>query len=304
VIEQKPYQTALDKAKAELERAKATAARTQADFERTSELAKRDVASQSDLDHARAARDEAAAAVSGAKAAAEQAAIDLSYTEIRAPIAGRIGKLMRTQGNLVGGAEETVLATLVQLDPIYIYWSPSERERLDVLRLRKEGVYVQREQIEVSAKLADGSNYPFPGRLDFVANTVDPSAGTLQVRAVFPNPDKSLLPGQYASLRVLVGRDVPVLLVPAAAIIEEQGGSTVFVVKDGAIEPRAVQAGAQQEQMRVIESGLAAGELIATDNLGKLRPGMKVSVRPSDSIPGAPAPAPATAPAADAAARP
>jgi membrane fusion protein (multidrug efflux system) len=304
VIEQKPYQAALDKAKAELERAKATAARTQADFERTSELAKRDVASQSDLDHARAARDEAAAAVSGAKAAAEQAAIDLSYTEIRAPIAGRIGKLMRTQGNLVGGAEETVLATLVQLDPIYIYWSPSERERLDVLRLRKEGVYVQREQIEVSAKLADGSNYPFPGRLDFVANTVDPSAGTLQVRAVFPNPDKSLLPGQYASLRVLVGRDVPVLLVPAAAIIEEQGGSTVFVVKDGAIEPRAVQAGAQQEQMRVIESGLAAGELIATDNLGKLRPGMKVSVRPSDSIPGAPAPAPATAPAADAAARP
>ncbi|HTO06404.1 MAG TPA: efflux RND transporter periplasmic adaptor subunit [Myxococcota bacterium] len=302
VIEQKPYQASLDKARADLERAKAAALRTQADFQRTSELARKDVASQSDLDHARAARDEAAAEVSGAKAAEEQAEIDLGYTEIRAPIAGRIGKLAHTQGNLVGGSEETVLATLVQLDPIYIYWSPSERERLDVLRLRKEGRYVQRDQIEVSAKLADGSDYPFPGKLDFVDNTVDPNAGTLRVRAVFPNPDKAILPGQYASLRVLVGRDVPVLVVPAAAVIEEQGGSSVFVVKDGAIEPRAVQAGSLQDQLRVIESGLSAGELIATDNLGKLRPGMKVSPLPSDSTPAAP-PA-GSAPAADAAARP
>jgi RND family efflux transporter MFP subunit len=302
VIEQKPYQAALAKARADVERAQATALRTRADFDRTSELAKREVASQSDLDHARAARDEAAAAVSGAKAAVEQAEIDLSYTEVRAPISGRIGKLLRTQGNLVGGTEETVLATLVQLDPIYIYWSPSERERLDVLRLRKEGRYVQRDQIEVSAKLADGSDYPFPGRLDFVDNTVDPSAGTLRVRAVFPNPDKSLLPGQYASLRVLVGRDVPVLVVPAAAVIEEQGGSSVYVVKDGAIEPRTVQSGSLEGANRVIESGLTAGEQIATDNLNKLRPGMKVSVLPSDSTPTAPAEAPA--PAADAAAHP
>src|SRR5262249_37333636 len=270
-----PYQAAFDKAKADLERAKATALRTQADFDRTEELARKDVASQADLDHARAARDEATAEVSGAKAAAEQAAIDLGYTEIRAPINGRIGKVVRTQGNLVGGTEETVLTTLVQLDPIYIYWSPSERERLDVLRLRKEGRYVERDQIEVSAKLADGSDYPYPGKLDFVDNTVDPNAGTLRVRAVFPNPDKSMLPGQYASLRVLVGRDVPVLVVPAAAIVEEQGGSTVYVVKDGAIEPRAVQTGSLEDQLRVIESGLKAGEQIATDNLTKLRPGMK-----------------------------
>ena len=300
VIEQKPYQAALDRAKADLERAKATALRTQADFDRTSELAKKEVASQSDLDHARGARDEAAAAVSGAKAAVEQAEIDLGYTEIRAPIAGRIGKVMHTQGNLVGGSDETVLATLVQLDPIYIYWSPSERERLDVLRLRKEGTYVQRDQIEVRAKLADGSEFPTPGRLDFVDNAVDPNAGTLRVRAVFANPDKSLLPGQYANLSILVGRDVPVLLVPASAVIEEQGGSSVFVVKpDGTIEPRAVRVGAEHEQMRVIEAGLQSGELIAVDQLGKLRGGMKVTIKPSDSNPSAEA-----APAPDAAARP
>jgi RND family efflux transporter MFP subunit len=302
VIEQRPYRAALDKTKGEYERAKATLDRTQVDLDRTSELRKRDVSSQSELDHARAARDEAAAAVQSAKAAQEQAAIDLGYTEIRAPISGRAGRVQLKEGNLVGGAEETVLTTIVQLDPIYIYWSPSERERLDVLRLRKEGLYVQRDQIEVRATLADGSEFPSSGRLDFVDNTVDPNAGTLRVRAVFPNHDATLLPGQYAKLRVLVGQNVPVLLVPAAAIIEEQGGSSVFVVTpDGTIESRAVHAGAVYDQMRVIESGLTAGERIAIDNLGKLRGGMKVSAKPSDS-----AQAPPLAPESpqDASARP
>jgi membrane fusion protein (multidrug efflux system) len=301
VIEQAPYRAALDKAKADLERARAALERARADFERTEALAKRDVSSKAELDHARAARDEAAAGVNSAKAAEEQAAIDLSYTEIRAPIAGRAGRVLSDRGNVVGGSEQTVLTTIVQLDPIYIYWSPSERQRLDVLRLRKEGTYVQRDQVEVRAKLADGSEHPFPGRLDFVDNTVDPNAGTVRVRAVFPNPDKSLLPGQYAQLRVLVGRDVPVLLVPASAIIEEQGGSTVYVVTpDDVIQPRAVHAGAVHDQMRVIESGLEKGERIAIDNLGKLRPGMKVTAKASDSTP----PAPEAAAAPGAAARP
>jgi RND family efflux transporter MFP subunit len=300
VIEQKPYQTALDKAKADHGRARAALERAQSDYDRTAALAKREVSSRAELDHARAARDEAAAGVQSAKAAEEQAAIDLSYTDIRAPIAGRAGRVLRDRGNLVGGPEETVLTTIVQLDPIYIYWSPSERQRLDVLRLRKEGTYVARDQIEVRATLSDGSEFPFPGQLDFVDNTVDPNAGTLRVRAVFPNPDKSLLPGQYAKLRVLVGRDVPVLLVPASAIIEEQGGSTVYVVTaDQTIEARAVRAGAVHEQMRVIESGLAAGERIAIDNLGKLHPGLKVTAKASDSIPQVPA-----APKPEAAAHP
>jgi len=286
VIEQKPYRAALDKAQADLQRARATLERTQADYDRTSALEQKQVSSQAELDHARAARDEAAASVQAAKAAVEQAQLDMDYTEIHAPIAGRIGRMLVNQGNLVGASEQTTLATIVQLDPIYVYWSPSERERLDVLRQRKEGRYVQRDQVEVRAELADGSEYPFPGRLDFVDNTVDPSAGTLRVRAVFPNPDKTLLPGQYANLRVLVGRDVPVLLVPASAIVEEQGGSTVYVVTpEGTIQPRAVVASSTHDQMRVIDSGLQAGEKIAVDNLGKLRPGMKVTAKSSDSTP-------------------
>jgi membrane fusion protein (multidrug efflux system) len=151
-----------------------------------------------------------------------------------------------------------------------------------VLRLRKEGRYVQREEIEVSAVLADGSQHPYPGKLDFVDNTVDPSVGTVRVRAVFPNPDKTLLPGQFARLRILIGRDVPALLVPAQAILEEQGGSSVWVVKDdGSVEARAVVPGISSGDQRVIESGLQAGERIVVDNLGKIRRGMKVTVRAS-----------------------
>jgi membrane fusion protein (multidrug efflux system) len=280
LIEQAPYRTALDKAQGDLAGAQATLERLQVDYDRAVELSKQEVASQADLDHARAARNEATASVQALRAAVEQAKLDLGYTEVRAPISGRIGRILVTHGNLVGGTDQTVIATIVQLDPIYVYWSPSERERLDVLRLRKEGRYVPREQIEVRAILADGSEYPHLGKPDFVDNTVDPALGTVRVRAVFPNPDKVLLPGEFAKLRILIGRDVPALLVPAQAIVEEQGGSSVFVVgADGAVASRAVTAGATSGRSRVIESGLEAGERVVVDNLGKLRPGMKVSIR-------------------------
>jgi len=279
VIERAPYKAALDKAKGDLARASAALQRVETDFQRTTELARKEVSSQADLDHARAARDEAAAAATALQATVEQAALDLGYTEIRAPISGRIGRLHVSQGNLVGGSEETPLATIVQLDPIYIYWSPSEKERLDVLRERKEGRYVQRDEIEVSAYLSDGSEHPYPGRLDFVDNTVDQSAGTVRVRAVFPNPDKTLLPGQYAKLQVMVARALPALLVPAQAIIEEQGGSSVFVVRaDGTLESRRIVTSFSHEDMRVVESGLSPGEKVVIDNLGKLRPGAPVTV--------------------------
>jgi len=286
VIEQKPYQTRVAQAKAQLERVQAADLRTQADWERTAQLAKKDVASKSDLDHARAARDEAVAEVGAARAALEQAELDLGYTEIRAPISGRVGKLFKDQGNLVGSGEQTVLATIVQLDPIYIYWSPSERTRLEVLRLRKEGVYGPRDDIQVHAMLADGSEHPYLGKIDFVDNTIDPTTGALRVRAVFPNPEKQILPGQYANLRVLVGKDVPALLVPARAVIEEQGGSSVFVVAaDEVVQPRAVVAAGTYGQDRVIEKGLQVGEKVAIDNLGKLRAGMKVAIKVAEAAP-------------------
>jgi membrane fusion protein (multidrug efflux system) len=286
IIERAPYKAALDRAKGDLARADATLARTVADYKRTQELAAREVSSQADLDHARAARDEASASSTALRAAVEQAELDLGYTEVHAPISGRIGRLHVSQGNLVGGTEETPLATIVQLDPIYIYWSPSEKERLDVLRERKEGRYVQRSEIEVRAMLSDESEHPYPGTLDFVDNTVDLTAGTVRVRAVFPNPDGTLLPGQYAKLRVRVASALPALLVPAQAILEEQGGSSVWVVQDdGTIESRRIVTSFTHEDKRVVESGVVAGEKVATDNLGKLRGGMRVTINSPTSSP-------------------
>jgi membrane fusion protein (multidrug efflux system) len=297
VIEQAPYRTALDQAKAALARAQAAFDSAQSDYKRVSELAKRDVSSRSALDKATAARDETAAAVRGAQAALEKAALDFSYTEVRAPFSGRIGKLRVDVGNVVGSNGETVLANLVQLDPIYVYFGAPERERLEVLKRRSEGEFVPRDQIQAQLVLADGAVYPHAGKIDFVDNTVDPNAGTVRVRVIAPNPEKTLLPGQYANVRLLMGQDQKALLVPEQAILADQGGNYVLVVKDdGTVESRPVVPTQRIDGKRVIGSGLAAGERVLIDHLQQARPGMKVvaqTASPAEAPDAAPAPAPA-----------
>ena len=277
VIEQEPYRAALDQAKAELARAQASRDEALRDYKRISELAIRGVSSRSALDKAIGTRDETAAAMRGAQAALEKAQLEYSYTEVRAPFAGRIGKLRVDVGNVVGSNGETVLANLVQLDPIYIYFGAPERERLEVLKRRSEGEFVPRDQIEVKIVLADGALFPHAGRIDFVDNTVDPNAGTVRVRVVAPNPEKMLLPGQYANVRLLMGQDPNALLVPEQAILADQGGSYVLVVQDdGIVQSRPVVPTQRIEGKRVIQPGLAAGERVLIDHLQQARPGMKV----------------------------
>ena len=273
MIERAPYLSALEEARAGLARAQASNDAAQRDYARISALAKRDVSSLSALDKVTATRDGAAAAVRGAKAALETAQLDLSYTEMRAPFDGRIGKVSVDVGNLVGAGDDTVLATLVQLDPLYVYFGAPERERLEVLKRRSEGDFVPRDQIEARLVLADGSVFPHPGRIDFVDNTVDPKAGTVRVRVIVPNPEKTLLPGQYANVRLLMGQDRKALLVPEQALLSDQGGSYVLVAQaDGTVQSRAVVAAERIEGMRVIHSGLAAEELVLIDHLQQARP--------------------------------
>jgi RND family efflux transporter MFP subunit len=198
---------------------------------------------------------------------------------VRAPIAGRVGRIRVDVGNLVGAGEETLLTTLVQLDPIYVYFNPPEQERLEVIRGREAGHVVARDEIKVYLSLADGTEYPEAGRIDFVDNTVDPSAGTVQVRAVFPNPDGILLPGEYGKVRVVLGQQ-QAILVPERAVIEEQDSARVLVVgADDVVESRSVQAENSYQGWRIIRSGLEAGERVLVDNLQRAQPGMHVVAR-------------------------
>ncbi len=282
VIDQAPYRAALEEAEGQLEQARAVATRAEKDWQRAAALFRQGVVSAATRDAARAAVDEAKADVRTRQAAVDQAQLDLGYTEIRAPIEGRVGRIRVDVGNLIG--EQTVLATLVRLDPIYVYFNPPERDRLEVLRERQAGRYVPRAEIAVRVTLSDGSEYPEPGRIDFVDNTVDPGAGTIQVRAVFRNPDKTLLPGQYAEVHVVLGRRNAVL-VPERSVIEEQGSTRVLVVgENDTVESRSVVVDGSAGGLRVIESGLDPGERVLVDNLQKARPGMQVRVR--DETPG------------------
>jgi multidrug efflux system membrane fusion protein len=279
VIEQAPYRAALDQAQADLARSRAAAENARQQWKRISALFTKNVASQSDLDTAIANRDEADAQVKAAAAALEQAKLNLSYTEVRSPLSGRVGRFLVDVGNLVGASGETVLTTVVQLDPIYVYFSPPERDRIEVLEKRREGVYAPRAQVEVRAFLAGGIPFPETGHVDFVDNTVNAPDGTVQVRAVFPNPQELLLPGQYADVHVILGQQLKVL-VPEKSIIAEQGSARVLLVGPGdEVESRSVEAGGTTKGMRIIESGLKPGERVLVDNLQRARPGMKVAVK-------------------------
>jgi RND family efflux transporter MFP subunit len=181
-------------------------------------------------------------------------------------------------GNLVGAGEDTKLATIVQLDPIYIYFSPSEKDLRLILKHR------QQTEIPVDVILSDGSTYPYPGQVDFIDNKADPTANTVNMRALVPNPEKSLLPGVYvtASLFLCNVPDTP--LVSEKAIAEDQTGEYVYVVGEGnKVDKRTVQVGFLYDHRKIIWKGLKEGELVITEGLQMVRPGM--TVRPREGHP-------------------
>ena len=227
-------------------------------------------------DAARAAVDTAAATVQADKAAVRLAELNLSYTTMYAPMAGRIGRRQVDVGNLVGaGQQNTLLATIVQLEPIYVYFSVPERDAARLLPQRGGG-------LPVSVSMAGQAERAQPGRVDFVNNTVDPQTGTFQVRATVSNKEHLLLPGQYAQVKLTMGTRTGAILVPEQAIIEEQGGQMVFVVgADKKVQRRAVTLGPTIEGKRIVESGLKAGENVLIEGLQKVQPGMVVDPKPA-----------------------
>jgi RND family efflux transporter MFP subunit len=278
-IDPDPFRVALAEAKGMLSAAAAEAQRAELEFERARELSAGDVVSQSLLDQRRAEHDGARARVESARAAVRAAELDLSWCTVTAPIAGRIGRRLVDVGNLVGASgEDTVLARIVQVDPIHVYFAPTELERLEVLRGAREGrLPQQREGLPVAIELGDGTPYPHPGTIDYIDPIIEPTRGTVTVRAVVPNPDDVLKPGEFVRAYVVFPDVADAVLVPERAVLEEQGGSYVLAVSDdGTVQQKSVVAGVVHDGMQRIVEGLAAGERVVVDGVMKARPGQKV----------------------------
>jgi len=277
-IEPEPYQLKLQQAQASEQAAQATATQTQADFERQQELVQRQAASKAAFDQSVANRDNAKAKLLQAQADTKQAQINLDYTRVIAPFDGVVTARQVSIGELVGTGGTQVLATIVQLNPIYVNFTASERDVLhvrDMLAKRGEraGALIGS---EVQVGLQTDAGFPHKGKLDYIAPTVNPGTGTLAARAELPNEQRLLLPGFFTRVRVPL-EETPALLVPAAALGADQGGRYVLVVNgENTVEQRKVETGPMVGEMIVIEKGLKAEDRIITAGVLRAVPGQKV----------------------------
>jgi len=279
VIEPDEYQARVNRAQASLEVARTGKALANATLARMEQAFKTRAVSELDVLEARAKADAAAAHVDSARAELEQAKLDLGYTQIHAPIGGRVGRRRVDPGNLVGAEEKTLLTTIVQYDPIYAYFDMSERDLLATAKDRpSDARSSERPPIPAQLGRASDDGYPFEGRVDFSDQEVDPETGTFLIRGVFPNPQPiQLLPGLFVRLRIPAKTREGALLVSDRAVGSDQGGKYLLIVDDqDVVQHRSVEVGALVDGMRVIESGIQADAWVVVNGLLRARPGSKV----------------------------
>lgn len=278
-IDQRPFQTALDQAQAALEVAKTTLTYAEAQYKRTESLTGSGTLSVSTLDDQRRAYLAGQASVRGAEAAVAQAKLDMMYTEITAPQDGRIDRRLISVGNLVN-ANDTILTTIVSLDPIDFYFDVDERNLLAYARsARERGSDLQEGGggLEVTVRLTDSKEPPVKGKLDFSENRLDAQTGTMRVRARFANPDFVLQPGLFGRVEVSASNVYKGILVPDDAIGADQNERIVYVVsEDGTVTPKPVRVGPKQYGYRIIREGMTGDETIVVNGLMRIRPGVKV----------------------------
>jgi multidrug efflux system membrane fusion protein len=277
-IDQAPYQAEFERAQAQVLAAEARVALAAGEHERGQQLMASRNVSQRDLDTRFNALREAQANLRAAEAAQQAARLNLDYTQIRAPIGGRIGRLGVTVGNLVAaGAGTPVLTTLVSVDPVYASFDADERSVLDALATLPENNRAL-EQIPVKLATAASEAATFTGKLRFVDNAVDAASGTVRVRAVLDNPDGRLLPGQFVRVQMGQARSEPALVINERAIGTDQDKKFVFVVgPDNKAAWRQVTLGATNEGLRIVTDGLKQGERIVVNGLQRIRPGAAVA---------------------------
>ena len=280
VIEKAPYEIVVKQRQADLAGAEATLKNARADLARKQELLAQQVISKSDVDAAEAVESTAVAAVLQAQAALERAQLDLSYTDIFSPIDGQVSQATLSVGNLVS-VDSDPLATVIRMDPVHVNIAVSAK---DLLQARREGIDLDRPKVKPELFLSDGQRYQHEGFFDYLDTEVDRSTDTVLARAVFPNPERVLIPGQF--VRVTVKRKIAekALVVPQIAVQEDQQGYFVLVVDAvNRVEQRRVELDRQLESEWVVTGGLAAGERVIVQGVQKVRPDMVVNPVVDDS---------------------
>lgn len=297
-IDPATYQAAFASAKAALARAEANLIPARLKEERFRDLVKIKAVSQQDYDDANAALKQAEADVASAKAAVETARINLAYTKVTAPISGRIGRSAITDGALVTANQATALATIQQLSPIYVDVTQSSAELLKLKQNLASGIMKDNAaaQAKVKLLLEDGSPYPLPGTLKFSEVTVDQSTGSITLRAVFPNPKQTLLPGMFVRAIVEEGVSDQAMLVPQRGVTRNpQGEAMVLVVgAEEKVEPRIIKVVRTVGENWLVSDGLKAGDRVILEGIQKARPGTQVKAVPFGAKPEAAAPAAAS----------
>ncbi len=281
-IDPATYQAAYDSAKGDLAKAQASANIAQLTLKRYQKLLGTKYISQQDYDTALADSQQANASVVAAKAAVESARINLAYTKVTSPISGRIGKSSVTEGALVTGAQATALATVQQLDPIYVDVTQSSN---DFLRLKQELAEGKLKQENGKAKVKlvtnDGITFPQEGSLEFSDVTVDQTTGSITLRAIFPNPDKTLLPGMFVRAQLEEGTNPNALLVPQQGVTRTPRGdaSAMVIGKDDKVEVRNITAAQAIGDKWLVTSGLKDGDRVIVTGLQKVKPGVQVKAQ-------------------------
>ncbi len=299
-IDPAEYQNDLAKAKAMLARAQATLGQAKVTADRYRPLAAKQAVSQQDLDNAEASQRAAAATVDSARAAVDEAQLNLSYTRISSPVDGVAGTPLVRVGNLVGQGEPTLLTTVSQLDPMRVTFPISEA---DYLRVASRAAALETldpldagpERQVLALVLADGSVYKHKGWFIALNREVQKGTGTLQVQTVFPNPERILRPGQYGRVRIpQLETGKALVVVPEAAVKELQGSYTVAVVTpEDTVQIRTVTMGPRAGQLWAVTKGVNAGERVITEGLQKVSEGLKVTAKPDPAFAGKAGSAPA-----------
>ena len=283
VIEREQYLAARDEAVGALRSAEAELARAESDLERVQQAIKTNAVSQSDLDRARADRDQAEAAVISARARLDKAELDLSYTLVRSPVDGQVGRNLVDVGNLVGTTGPTLLTTVNKLDPIFVYFDSPELLVLKLLALRRPERSERSEAADevgrVDVSLSNETDFPHEGHIDFIDNTVDPTTGTIELRAVLENADTVIFPGLFVRIRVYGEVEPNALVIDERAVGSDLGGKYVYVLDaKNVVEQRYIELGPLQDDgMIVVERGLEGNERYVVNGLLRARPGFPVA---------------------------